>query len=615
MPASPPPVIVPARLRFAADGTPVSETYDDVYHSAGGGLAQARHVFLHGNRLPERWRGRRAFTILETGFGFGLSFLATWQAWRGDPARCESLHFVSIEKHPFNAAELSSLLERYAELKEEGRELLAQWPILVPGMHRLEFDGGKVVLTLFLGDVADGLPQLQLAADAIFLDGFAPPKNPAMWEPRVLRQLGRLAAPGATLATWSVAGSVCAALQDAGFALEKVRGFATKREMLRGNLVPRKKASSLKTSFRSAIVIGAGIAGAAVCERLAARGWAVTLIERRAQAAQEASGNPAAVFHPAVSPDDSLFARYTRASFLFLLNHWKRLPGLEWERCGVLQMARSEDERGSQRRALATLGYPAGYAQFDQAKGGIWYPEAGWVRPRSLVESLLSRFDMRKLFEREIQDLSFENGNWHAKDASGKTLASAPVVVLANAAAALRLAPQPAVRLRTVRGQLTLVPAIEGLRHVLLRGGMALPGLDGMSVIGASFDIGDDDPALRADSHAGNLERLEQMLPGALAGFNPRLDPEKLDGRVAFRAVVPDRLPMIGPIADHRGEGLYAAFAYGSRGMLWAGLGGELLASMLEGDPLPVERRLAAAVDPGRFALRERRKRSTSAPA
>jgi len=179
--------------------------------------------------------------------------------------------------------------------------------------------------------------------------------------------------------------------------------------------------------------------------------------------------------------------------------------------------------------------------------------------------------------------------------------------VLANAADALRLAPQPEVRLRRIRGQLTLAPAIAGLDHVVLRGGMALPGVDGVSIIGSSFDIDDEDPEVRADSHAGNLARLEQILPGASRG----LDPEKLDGRVAFRAVVRDRLPMVGPL----GNGLFAAFAYGSRGLLWASLAGEIIAGMLEGEPLPVERKLAAAVDPGRFALRAARRRVTSAPA
>ena len=596
----PPAILVPARLAFAADGTPFSEAYGDVYHSAGGGVAQARHVFLRGNGLPARWQGRHAFTIVETGFGFGLSFLASWQAWREDPRRCARLHFVSIEKHPFAMSDLEVLFGKFPELKPEATQLASRWPMLVPGMHRIDFEGGAVVLTLFFGDVADGLPQLALAADAFFLDGFAPPKNPDMWEPRLLRHLGRMAAPGATFATWSVAAPVREALEGAGFAVEKDRGFGTKREMLRGNLIPRKRTEPERTRSRSAIVIGAGVAGAAACERLASRGWQVTLIERHAAPAAEASGNHAGVFHPIVAPDDSLFARYTRASFVFLLNHWKNLDKLEWNRCGVLQLARNDAERASQRRALETLGYPARYARFDAAKGGVWYPEAGWVKPRSLVQALLSRKGIETRFGIEVSELEFAGQNWHAKNKQGKTIAAAPVVVLANAADALRLAPRPEVRLRRVRGQLTMAPAIAGLDHVVLRGGMALPGVDGVSVIGASFDLDDHDPQVRADSHAGNLDRLELMLPGAGRG----LDPAKLEGRVAFRAVVPDRLPMVGSL----GNGLYAAFAYGSRGLLWSSLAGELLASMLEGEPLPVERKLAAAVDPERFSIREKRK-------
>src|SRR3954466_2321651 len=106
--------LIPARVAFH-DGIPYSESFGDVYHSADGGPAQARHVFLAGNGLPERWRGRRRFVILETGFGLGLNFLVTLQAWRRDPQRCERLHFVSVEKHPFALSDLHLLHERYPE--------------------------------------------------------------------------------------------------------------------------------------------------------------------------------------------------------------------------------------------------------------------------------------------------------------------------------------------------------------------------------------------------------------------------------------------------------------------------------------------------------------------
>jgi len=210
--------LIPARLEFAADGTPWSAEFGDVYHSAAGGPAQARHVFLAGNRLPERWAGRERFVILETGFGFGLNFLATWQAWRRDPARCGKLHFVSVEKHPFTLQDLRALHSRYPEFEREAAELHAAWPVLVPGAHRLELDAGRIVLTLFFSDIKL-LRDLRLAADAIYLDGFSPARNPDMWSHALLRAVSRLAAPGATAATWSVAASVRAALESAGFAV------------------------------------------------------------------------------------------------------------------------------------------------------------------------------------------------------------------------------------------------------------------------------------------------------------------------------------------------------------------------------------------------------------
>ena len=635
----------PAQLAFTADGTPFSEEYGDVYHSAEGGLAQAQHVFLQGNGLPQRWRGRRSFTILETGFGFGLSFLTAWQAWRDDPARCGRLHFVSVEKHPFVASDLALLWEVNAELKTQSRELLARWPMLVSGMHRIEFDEGNVVLTLFFGDVAEGLPQLRLVADAMFLDGFSPAKNPGMWEPRLLRHLGRLAAAGATLATWSVAAPVRAALESAGFSVEKRPGFGSKKEMLTGRLIPRlaRKSASISNSdsskSRTAVVIGAGIAGAAVCERLAARGWGVTILERQAAPPADA-GRHAGVFHPVITRDDSLFARLTRAAFLYSLNYWKKLNNLDWERCGVLQLARDEEEQTAQCAAINTLALPPGYAQYathEAARAhagvpvgadGIWYPSGGWIKPLSLISAQLAsaagRLEAR--FGCEVSRIARESNGWTAYDHAGRPLAQAPVMVLANAAEALKLAPARTVRIRKVRGQITFLPAgkFTAPRTIVLRGGFVLPAHRGESMAGASYDFDDDDAAPRTDSHAGNLERLERILPGN----GSRFDPAALDGLVGFRAVAPDRLPLIGALVDEgaaapknplpstlpRLEGLYGAFAYGSRGLLWAGLGAELLASMLEGEPLPVEGRLADALDPGRFLLRSLR-RATSAPA
>ena len=226
----------PARLEFAPDGTPFSATYGDVYHSAQGGPQQAGHVFLAGNDLPGRWCGRDRFVILETGFGLGLNFLAAWRAWRDDPQRCRRLHFVSVEKHPFTAADLALAQRAWPEFADLAGELQRAWPPLTPGMHRLFLAGGAVILTLIFGDATTALRAVDASVDAFFLDGFSPARNPEMWSPELCRSLSRLAAPGATLATWSVAGTVREALAAAEFDLEKRPGFAGKRQMLAGQI-------------------------------------------------------------------------------------------------------------------------------------------------------------------------------------------------------------------------------------------------------------------------------------------------------------------------------------------------------------------------------------------
>ena len=582
-----PEALVPATLAFQ-EGTPYSEAFRDVYHNVDGGIAKKRHVFLAGNSLPERWAGRRRFVILETGFGLGLNFLVTLQAWRRDPARSERLHFVSVEKHPFGLADLQATHAAYPEVRDEAAELHARWPLLTPGVHRLEF--GNAVLTLFLADIK-ALRDLRLAADAIYLDGFSPARNGEMWSPAVLRAISRLAAPDATAATWSVAGAVRRALEETGFAVEKRPGFGNKKEMLVARNTRQGKVRDAPTE-RRAVVVGAGLAGAAVCERLCARGWEVELYERHAGPAQEASGNHAGTFHPVVTPDDSVFARLTRAGFLFSSSYWKGFSGIRWDPCGVLQLARDDKEEASQRTSVAALALPPEYAQYvtreeasahagvPVAAPGLWFPEGGWIQPRSLVEAQLEACGnrLKTFFKKNLSQLP-----------------DAPAVILANSAEAPKLQDIPHLRMRRVRGQVSHLAAaeIDAPHVVLLRGGMILPPVGGVCVVGASFDLDDGDPAPRADSDAGNLERLKRILPWS---ENPAI----VESRVAFRAVTPDRLPVVGKL----GEGVYGAFAYGSRGLVWAALAAEIIACELEGEPLPIEGKLADAMHPQRFARR-----------
>ncbi|SPB13895.1 5-methylaminomethyl-2-thiouridine methyltransferase [Caballeronia novacaledonica] len=232
--------LIRAPLVFRDDGTPYSPRHDDIYHSAAGALAQARHVFLDGNGLPARWREKPRFTVLETGFGMGVNFLATWAAWRDDPQRPPLLEFMSIEKHPFSAHDLraahAAIIDD-AAITPLAAALISAWPPLVAGVHRLSFGAGEIMLTLAFGDAGDLLPRLAdhgLAADAIYLDGFAPARNPDMWTAGIFASLARIAKGDATFATYTSAGHVKRVLVDNGFDYRKVRGFGGKRAMLVG---------------------------------------------------------------------------------------------------------------------------------------------------------------------------------------------------------------------------------------------------------------------------------------------------------------------------------------------------------------------------------------------
>jgi tRNA 5-methylaminomethyl-2-thiouridine biosynthesis bifunctional protein len=618
----PPRALVPAEPQFLPDGTLYSARFDDVYASAAGAPDETRHVFLSGNGLPERWRGRPRFVIVETGFGAGLNFLTTWAAWRETAAAGAYLHFISVEKHPFRRADLPRVLASWPALAALARELIEEYPPLVPGFHRLNLDGGRVKLTLLFGDVLDSLRLLDAAADAFYLDGFAPAKNPDMWTDSVLCELARLARPGATAATYSVARAVRSGLAAAGFAVERRAGFARKRQMLTAYFTACRRAKREGTGCREAIVIGAGLAGTSCAAQLAVRGWQIHLIERRGAPAQEASGNAAGVLMPALSLDWNPPTRLTVQS---CINAVRWLTGLSraghapaWERSGVLQLARDEAHFERQCRIVQTfaladeLARPVGREQGSTLAGipvaapGWWLPSAGWADPASVCRANLAAAGpaVRCLFNREAAQLRRSGDGWEVLDALGHPLARAPIVILANAGDARLLPRCEGLRLELTRGQISFVPQKSGviLRAPVCREGYITPAAHGLHCVGASYNADSDDPRPTLADHRGNLERLTRLLPGFGAG----LESEALDGRVGFRTVSPDRMPLVGPVALAAAEdgeaGLFACLGLASRGLTWAPLLAEIVACLATGEPLPVERNLVGLLDPGRFA-------------
>lgn len=648
--------IVPARVDFTDAAAPQAPEFGDVYHARAGAFAQARHVFLGGNALPARWQGRERFVILETGFGLGNNFLATWQAWREDARRCERLVFISIEKHPLRREDLHRA-HAASSAPELAAQLLRQWPALTPNLHLLDFEAGRVRLLLALGDARDWLPELQARVDAFYLDGFAPALNPEIWDAAPLKQLGRLAAPGATAATWSVARGVRDALAGAGFEVEKAPGFAAKGQMSVARYRPPHKPAGpagreplAGDGERSALIIGAGIAGAACARALARQGWQSTVLEALPGVGQAGSGNPGGLFHGSFHPQDGLHARFSRAAALATERELRQLDEpLPWLQWGLLRLEREPEPLERMRAQLLASGLPPEYLQVlspeeARAHAGLrvdapawYYPGGGALRPAALAQAWLRQAGATLLTERPVQSLKPEGGRWQLLDADGRPLAEAATVILAagqrNAALAAPWMAGGELPWVAQRGQLSLLAAdaaawLPRPACPMAGQGYALAGPSGELFFGATAQAHDLDAAAREADHRENLQRLLRLLalqpaPDAVA-MEAALLP-KLGARVGWRSLVPDRLPLVGGLAAAvprlraeqprfwpRQRGLLLCGGLASRGVTWALLAGELAAAQLSGAPLPLEASLVDALDPCRFAARATRHASAS---
>jgi tRNA 5-methylaminomethyl-2-thiouridine biosynthesis bifunctional protein len=592
---------VPEPVDWSADGVPRSLRFGDVYRSTSGALAQARHVFLQGSGLPAAWSDRPRWTVLETGFGLGLNFLATWRAWKDDPHRPRLLHFVSCEAFPVAAQDLLRSASAHPELAELAAALARAWWGLVPGLHRLSFEQGQVLLTIGIGDARAVLAELAFAADTVFLDGFDPQRNPQLWAPATLRAVARLCRRGTCVATWTVAGQVRRDLQQCGFQVERVPGLPPKRECLRGRYDPpwvlRQAPWPEGARAGTALVVGGGLAGASAAASLARRGWQVQVLDRSTRPAAGASGLPAGLLAPHTSPDDGLLSRLSRAGVRMTLQQVaQRLrEGEDWAPTGVLE------RRSPQARAAADLG-PEAVPWQEARPEGLHHQAGAWIKPARLVEAWLRQPGVQWNGGQQVARLQRLAEGWAALDADGAALAQAQLAVVAGA---LDSAPLLGGRIvvQPVRGQVSWAPLdrnaplapspVNGNGHFL----PCVP-LDGEPawLSGSSYVRGDRALDERPAEHQANLERLQQLVPEVGSALAPAFAHGRVRAWTGVRCASTDRRPLLGELEP----GLWVSTAMGSRGLTFAWLCAELLTARLHGEPLPLPVRMAAALDVAR---------------
>lgn len=646
-----------AQIDWDEHGNPRSRDFSDVYFSTESGLDETRHVFLVQNDLHRRFTelpvGGRLI-IGETGFGTGLNFLCAWQLFEACAPASARLHFVSVEKYPLSRADLQRALALWPKLSTFAQPLLDQYVAVHEGFQRLVFDEGRVTLTLLVGDALQMLPQLDGQIDAWFLDGFAPAKNPEMWTPELFAELARLSTSATTIGTFTSTGWVRRSLNAAGFKMKRVPGIGHKWEVLRGAFIAWPEgvttASAAKPWFarpaphtgeRKALVIGAGLAGCATAESLAQRGWHVSLLERHAAPAQEASGNPQGVLYLKLSAHGTTLSQLILSGFGYTRRLLERLQrGVDWDACGVLQLTFDDKEALRQKQLaeafpdtlLHLLDQPQAEAHSGIAlnSGGLFYPEGGWVHPPALCHAQAAHPNIRLITHRQALELRRVDDQWQVWGGE-QLIDSASVVVLAGAADIKQFSQSAELPLKRIRGQITRLPqtqASTALRSVVCAEGYVAPARLGEHTLGASFDFNSTDLTPNLADHLDNLGLLREISADLTARLEAAdLPHEQLQGRAAFRCTSPDYLPIVGPLADRDGfvqtyaalskdarqvpdiacpwlEGLYVNSGHGSRGLITAPLCAELIAAWLDNEPLPLPRSVAEACHPNRFALR-----------
>ncbi|MFI4918898.1 MAG: bifunctional tRNA (5-methylaminomethyl-2-thiouridine)(34)-methyltransferase MnmD/FAD-dependent 5-carboxymethylaminomethyl-2-thiouridine(34) oxidoreductase MnmC [Legionellales bacterium] len=637
---------------------PFSIAFNDRYYAAGDGVDYSQRAFISANDLMNRWLALpldqpSCFNVAEMGFGTGLNFLTTCQLWEQYAPKSSCLHFISCEKHPLTLSDLRKVLSYWPELASQAQQLINQYPILTPGYHQLSFCNDRVKLTLMLGDAFNCFEQLLICGDRIleanlrssfidawYLDGFTPSKNPDMWSDSLLNVIALLSKEGTTLAASTDASTVRASLSAFGFnvAARKEQAFISARfsklpvSKLKQRHTPWHAAAPVKLQDKSAVIIGAGLAGCFTAHALAKRGWKVTLIEEKSAVGCGASANQQAVLFPKLSAHCSpltqfmlmAFIHATRVYSVFLKQY--NLGELK----GSLLLPHNEKERLAQQGLTSWLcRYPELGCLVDAERAstltglkleqtGLYIPSSGWINSPDLCRILALGEGISVHTNTHVDSLVFADNCWLVNELE------AHVVVLANGHQLSQFNQTQNIPITAIRGQMTSIPTTPesvALKIPLCGEGHVLPALNGAHHLGATYEKGANSQTKTVDDVL-NITKLKQLTPDVC------WSPETVNHWAGVRAATLDYLPLVGPIADSAQfrrvfsglesdskrwaaqpapcyPGLYACAGFGSRGLTTIPLSAEFLAGLINNEPSCLPRNMIQALSPMRFLRRD----------
>jgi len=597
-----------------------------------------RHQVLRLLALPQAWSTQASYTILDLDDPCGLRFVTLWALWRHDPKRCTRLHVVlvlaTLPCVQALRAHLCAVLP--PETHRLVEQLALQWPLNLPGVHRLEFESLSITLTLAVGGTSVLLARLSLAADVVLLS----PQVLAMSEHEqrvVANALVGLIEHDALLLAPSEARSwphsfekILGLSEQASHAGEHARLVVRQEQNQAQNqalattqkhsffLRARASAQAVAVSYPNAwrglatasqqmIVVGGGLAGLHVAHALCLRGWQVTVLDAPRACVGQQTTHLAAALTPVVSRDDDPYARLSRAGCLRALARWGALSDAGVTGCGALQLQRATGRIVDLKKIADELDFPEQWLRFVDAaqaselagmtlaRGGLYFSKAQRVQPHRLLK-VLAQTEGLTIRHAYAARLESHAQQWCVRDRAGHVVAQAPQIVLAGGLETQALLEASGLRgmgsrlssMYAVAGELTYVEQAllaGGPRCIVSGDGYVLPALEGLCVVGASY-LNEPHPAgSTCAGRQANLKRLERLFNDPLS-LGPR-ETGAFKGWVGQRAVVPDRFPVVGPLLH--APGLWVATGFASRGLTWASLVGDLIAAALNSEPLPLE--------------------------
>jgi len=648
------------------DGQPFSENFDDIYYSSNDGELisggeEFAHVFFRHNGLPERWQGEKDFVIAELGFGSGLNCILTIREWLKHLAETKSkkrLHYIAIEKYPLSPETIAEIITRYPELKIFCDELTANYPPAIEARHSRQLFDNRIIIHYRFMDAEKALSDDSLRVDAWYLDGFSPAKNADMWSQDLFLKIARNSHQGTTCSSYTCAGQVKRNLQNAGFVVSKTPGYGRKREMLVARLE-----HEINTSYRyadkpwyvtppavdiaqkKATIIGAGIAGLSIAHSLISRGWSIDIIDRQGDVGRETSANPAAITYPRLAVNNDLDTEFYTVAFCYNLYALKMLQQKYakqfWFDSGLLQLmdsrrfaeivrkyglneafvsyADEEDERLASR-------YPA---TENEEQVYVEYKTAGVVLPGILCDALKAQCgDRLNIIHAEVGVISRANDRWQCLSAD-EVITDSEILIIANGTGINDLGLPIHFPIETVRGQaiaLTANADSEKITKAVNSAFYITPAIAGKHYVGGTYSRENKSVAISADDNRELFEAVDAMFPAVFT----RQD--CCDAWAGLRTMSKDRVAVVGTVPDpyffnqeyadichgkvdkeyqpaRYLENLYVSAAHGSRGFTSSFIAAEIVAALIQGEPLPVSKNVLDYICPSRFIVNDLKRR------